>query len=220
MMIKKVVLTGSNDGLGAAFGRLCVENGISVVAISRKKPDYAANFFITDLSQEIDIKNAADHIAKEHADFDTLINCAGVYSEESLEQLTYDEIERVMKVNVIAPAFLTGCLMPVIKQNGADIMTVGSTVGTKAYKDQMAYGMSKWATRGLSANLQMELKDTPSRVIQFNPGGFRSSFVQKFTKKDTDLSKYMRAEDVAGFMLQILQLPKSLEVSEVVLNRK
>ena len=125
-----------------------------------------------------------------------------------------------MKVNLIAPLLLTGQLFDLIKENGADILNVGSTVGTKAYEDQCAYGASKWALRGVSQNWQLELKKTKCRVIQFNPGGFKSDLVKKYDSQNVDLSAYMDPQDLARFMLHILQLPKSMEISEVLINRK
>lgn len=108
-----------------------------------------------------------------------------------------------------------------IKKNGADVVNVGSTVGTKAYPDQAAYSASKWGIRGLTQNLVLELKGTKSRVIQFNPGGFKSSFVQKFTKEENvDFSGYMEPIHLAKTMYFILDLPKSVEVSEILINRK
>jgi NADP-dependent 3-hydroxy acid dehydrogenase YdfG len=74
-----------------------------------------------------------------------------------------------MKVNTLAPIFLTSQLFDLIKENEADIMNVGSTVGRKAYANQCAYATSKWALRGTSLNLQLELMKTKCRVIQFNP---------------------------------------------------
>jgi|SRR5215217_3788207 len=66
-----------------------------------------------------------------------------------------------------------------IKKDGADIVNVASTVGLKGYVDEAMYGASKWAMRGFSVNLQIELKDTPSRVISFCTGGFKSGIFQK-----------------------------------------
>jgi NADP-dependent 3-hydroxy acid dehydrogenase YdfG len=78
-------------------------------------------------------------------------------------------MENLMKVNTFAPLFLTSQLFDLIKENEADILNVGSTVGTKAYENQASYGASKWALRGISLNLQTELAKTKCRVIQFNP---------------------------------------------------
>ncbi|MDP9196460.1 MAG: hypothetical protein M3O22_06835 [Pseudomonadota bacterium] len=57
-------------------------------------------------------------------------------------------------------------------------------------------------------------------MIQFNPGGFRSRLVQKFTGTDAGLNGYMDPADLARIMLFMLELPKSVEVSEILVNRK
>ncbi len=99
-------------------------------------------------------------------------------------------------------------------------MNVGSTVGTKGYVDQSAYGTSKWAIRGTSKNLQIELKDTKCRVIQFNPGGMNTKFFEKYNGEKLDLKAYMNPKDIAEVMFYILNLPKQLEISEILINRK
>ncbi len=127
-----------------------------------------------------------------------------------------------MKINSIAPMFLTAQLIDLIKENEADIINVGSTVGTKqGYPDQLAYTTSKWAMRGSSYNLQVELKDTKCRVIQFNVGGMNTRMHEKYNgSKIENPNEWMQPSDIARFMLQILELPKNIEVSEISINRK
>ena len=50
--MKNVILTGSSDGLGREFGKLCVEDGSNVIALCRTEPDYKCDFIKTDLSDE------------------------------------------------------------------------------------------------------------------------------------------------------------------------
>lgn len=101
------------------------------------------------------------------------------------------------------------------------MLNVGSTVGLKAYVDQCAYGTSKWAVRGTSANLAVELAKTRCRVIQFNPGGMVTDFFKKYNGEYvTDPENWMKPEDVAAVMLYTLKLSKQLEVSEITVNRK
>lgn len=219
-MTKTFILTGGSDGLGAAFGQLAIEAGHDLVCLSRSKPAYACAHIPTDLTDFKSIAEAALAVQKGHGSFDALINCAGVMALEPAAGITPENLAHVMQVNVMAPAYLISQLFDTIKANGADVLNVGSTVGTKAYVDQCAYGTSKWAMRGISENLRVELRGTKSRVIQFNPGGFKSRILQKFTKKAVDLSSYMEATDLAGLMLTILTLPKSVEVSEILVNRK
>lgn len=219
--MKKIIVTGGSDGLGAEFGKLCLSKGIEVVCLSRNAPDYKAIHIKTDLSDEKSIAQAASAIEKKHRSFDALVNCAGVFSSEKSSAISYSELERVFKVNVLAPVFLTSKLFNLIKTNGADILNVGSSISFKAYEELGVYGASKWALRGFSQNLLLELKGTPCRVLQFNPGGFKSSFYQRFTKKEADLNRYKNApEHLATIMFFMLELPKSVEVSEILVNRK
>jgi NADP-dependent 3-hydroxy acid dehydrogenase YdfG len=218
--MKRYIITGGSDGLGAEFGKICIKNEIEVVCLSRNAPDYPAKHIKADLLDQSSIDAAIETIKADFPKFDALVNCAGMITLESPDAITFDNLSDTMTVNLIAPAYLTSGLFKLIKENDADVVNVGSTVGTKAYPDQAAYGASKWGIRGLTQNLALELKGTKSRVIQFSPGGFKSGFVQKFTKQDADLSAYMEPAHLAKTMHFILDLPKSVEVSEILINRK
>lgn len=143
-------------------------------------------------------------------------------SVEEVEKLSTKEVDKVLDTNIRAPLLLTSKLMNKIKKDGADIVNVASSVGLKAYQHQAAYGASKWAMRGFSANLQLELKNFPSRVISFCPGGFKSKLFQKATGVDntTKAGEWMNAKDMASLLKQILELPKNMEVNEIQINRK
>jgi NADP-dependent 3-hydroxy acid dehydrogenase YdfG len=107
-----------------------------------------------------------------------------------------------------------------LRDNHTDIINVASTVGLKAYPDQAAYGSSKWAMRGFSQNLQVELGRT-NRVVSFCVGGFKSDIFKKVSGQDLpDPENWMDPSDIAKFMKQILDLPKIMEVTEIVINRK
>lgn len=219
--MKRIIMTGGSDGLGKEFAKLCIADNIEVVLLSRQKPDYPCIHIKTDLTNDAEMVAAINIIKEKYAEFDALVNCAGLISKQKPNAITYDELERTMKVNSLAPIFLTSQLFDLIKKNEADILNVGSTVGLKAYVDQCAYGTSKWAIRGTSANLTLELAKTRCRVIQFNPGGMVTNFFKKYNGEYvTDPENWMKPEDVAEVMLYTLKLPKQLEVSEITINRK
>jgi len=151
---------------------------------------------------------------------EAVVNCAGVMSLESLNNISASEIDRTFGVNVRAAMLLVSGLAEQLKQDHADIVNVASTVGLKAYPDQAAYGASKWAMRGFSQNLQVELKDT-NRVISLCVGGFNSDIAKKVTGKEIpDPENWMKPSDIATFIKQILDLPKNMEVTEIIINRK
>lgn len=216
-----IIITGASDGLGKELARLYADAHIKVISLSRTVSSTATLTIETDLTQPGSIQQAADKVLAINEPIDALINCAGVMSVQEIEHITEDELAKVFDVNVKAPILLTSKLINRIRQDGSDIVNVASTVGTKAYKDQAAYGASKWALRGFSTNLQLELKDSGCRVISFCTGGFDSKIFEKATGvKNKDFLFSMRPEDVASFIKQILELPKNMEVSEVLLNRK
>jgi len=87
-----------------------------------------------------------------------------------------------MRINTLAPMFLSSQLFDLIVRNEADILNVGSTIGLKqGHPDQLAYTTSKRALRGTSANLQLEFAKNKSRVIQFNIGGMNTNMHEKYT---------------------------------------
>lgn len=216
-----IIITGASEGLGKELASLFLAEGKRVICLSRHQPDSKVEFIQTDLLDESSIQAAAQKINNDSDKLEALINCAGVYSEQELDKLSAAEIKRVFQTNVQAPMLLTSLLMARIKKDGADIVNVSSTVGTKAYESQAVYGASKWAMRGFSANLQVELKGAPCRVISFCPGGFKSKLFEKATGIDnTGEGNWMSAKTVAQCLKQLLELPKDMEVSEILINRK
>lgn len=219
--MKRVILTGASDGLGKEFGKKCVENNVEIIAICRTKPDYDCIHIKTDLRNENEIIKASNQIKEKYSNFDALINCAAVVSKQKIDSITYEELDDLIKINTLAPIFLTSQLIELIKKFESDILNVGSTVGTKAYLDQCAYGASKWALRGTSLNFQLELAKTRCRVIQFNPGGMNTKMFEKYNgDKIEDSYDWMDPKDIADVMFYILSLPKNVEVSEITINRK
>lgn len=217
-----IVITGASDGLGLQLAKLYKEAGKTVVNISRRECEFADHNILLSLREGEEIEKAAQSVLAIDEPLEALVNCAGVLSVQPLGEITEDEIKRVMSTNVKSAILLVSNMTDRIKQDGTDIVNVASTVGLKGYADQAVYGASKWAMRGFSANLQVELKDTNCRVVSFCPGGFKSKLFEKATGDDNTTSEgeWMRPEDVALFMKQILDLPKNMEVSEVIVNRK
>lgn len=215
-----IVITGASDGLGLQIAKIYKEAGKRVVNVSRRDSQYADDNIRTDITDEASVRAAAGQIKQMDEPLEALVNCAGVLSLEPLNNISADELDRVFGVNIKGAILLVSALTDRMKQDGIDIVNVASTVGLKAYPDQAVYGASKWAMRGFSQNLQVELKAT-NRVISFCVGGFKSAIAKKVHGQDLpDPENWMNPEDIAVFMKQILDLPKNMEVSEIVINRR
>lgn len=218
--MQRVLLTGWSEWLGYAMWELLIEKWVEVVCLSRRKPNLKVIHLPTDLRDAWSIELAINKIKWQYMFFDALINCAWVLEVQWLWSIEYKKTADLFAVNVIAPLMLCSWLIDVIKSNEADIVNVGSTVWFKAYIHQAAYGASKRALRWLNENLQLELKNTKSRVIWFNPWWFKSKIFEKATGVVSDLWWYMEPRELAQIIYYSLSLPKNMEISEIIISRK
>lgn len=219
--MKSIIITGASEGLGASLTRLFASNNWNVIGIARhKSTELPCTWIEGDLTTEAGLSLISQTIISQYPVFDCLVNCAGKLSIKKLSEVPLKETEELFRLNMLAPLMLVSALKERILQNNADIVNVGSTIGYKAYEDQAAYGTSKWGLRGLSENLRLEFKGTSTRVIHFSPGGFKSKIFEKATGVAPDLSPFMNPDTLAEIVYLAVSLPKSVEISEMIVNRK
>src|SRR5205807_8026152 len=102
---------------------------------------------------------------------DVLVNNAGIPKRRHVTELTYDEVEEVMRVNFLSPARMTLALLPHMLERGAgSIVNVSSVAGRLGNPRESAYSASKFALCGWSEALNVDLWDTPIEVRLVNPG--------------------------------------------------
>lgn len=214
-----IVITGASDGVGLQLAKLFNASGKRVVNVSRRPCKYADENILLSLREEPEIKKAASKVSAMADKLEAVVNCVGVYNEQLFGEITEEEVKRLMSTNVKAPLLFLSMLIDRIKKDESDILNVISTAGIKGQKENPLYVTSKWAERGFTLSLQDALRDTKCRVISFCPGGINTKLFEKTVGNDNRSDNWMPPEDVAQFMKQILELPKTMEVSEVIINR-
>lgn len=218
--MERVLITWVSEWLWYEVAKIFIEKGVEIIWLSRTKPDINIKHISVDFIDEESLKQSINKIKEEYIKIDAIINCAWVLNIEKLDKIKYENMENLFKINVFAPVMLVSWLADIIKENWTDIVNVSSTVWLKAYKDQCNYWASKWGIRWVTENFQIEFKWTKTRVIWFHPWGFKSKIFQKATGTQPSLDWFMEPSDIAKFMVSILELPKNMEVSHVVINRK
>jgi len=224
--MKRIILTGASSGLGASLAEVFHDAWYEVIWLCRSKPADFVNWIETDLTSESSLEVAASKIKSDFSKFELMIQCAWDGHGESINTLDWQKTEHTFRLNVIAPIVLTSNLLSDIKDNQADIINIGATIGFKPYNYFSVYGSSKWAMRWWTENLQLELKWTPCRVIWVHPGGIDTAWNDRRRWEITEITwkgigwGFMSPDEIAKFILQIYNLPKNMEVSEVIINRK
>lgn len=205
------LITGASGRLGSELAKLLIKKGKRVVSLSRSAPDIKGVAHIAcDLTNEGSINRAAAEVLAMKDSITALINCAGVYGSQPLAELTGQAIAGTYTTNAIGPILLAARLFERLKNDGADIMNIDSSSVQKPRANEIAYATSKWAMHGFGQNLRHELKATPSRVINVSPDSFGNKSAERV----------MGTGHLAAFLVQILELPKNIEVGEVTVNAR
>lgn len=216
------IITGASDGLGKQLALSLIKDGKSVVCLSRSKPDYAGVEWIqTDLTDQKSLDEASAKLNSDKRRIAALINNAGIIRLEDFSELSKQKLEQILKLNVQAPIELVSNLLKKLSLDGSDVINIDSTAGYKGSDNSVSYTASKWAVRGFSESLRSLFSNKPNRIINFSPGGMNTNLFNKDSDKNPEgIEGWMSPKDVAEFLKAILYLPKSMEVSEVVINRK
>ena len=217
--MKKAIITGASSGLGHEIALKLIEKGIKVVNLSRTDSKLDVINIKIDLLRHEDVVNAINKIKEEHKDVDLLILNSGLAHWNCVGEVPINEIDNDFAVNVTGAIKLTNGLISLIKENTGDFVFVGSTSSFVSYGEDSIYVSTKYAIRGYIKSLQKELKNENVRVVGFYPGGFRSQFHIK-ASSDLKQDDLMDPKDLAQLLMSILELPRSVQVSEIIVDRK
>ena len=113
---KTIVVTGGGQGIGQGITGAMLDAGAAVIVVQRSPlPQELAGhaqvqWIESDLSRADSFDNIAGIIGKTHGSIDALVNNAGVMFEQSLQQMQLDDWNKMLAVNLTAPAFLSRAL--------------------------------------------------------------------------------------------------------------
>jgi short-subunit dehydrogenase len=183
------LVTGASGGIGAAIAREIAAGGGRVLITGREARA------LQRLAQSLDphgdrvTVHVADIVRAQERDalvaaasawcggVNTLVNNAGIASFGAFAQLSKEELEQVLAVNVLAPLHLCRALLPHLQRKAAShIVNIGSVFGSIGYPGQAVYSASKFALRGFSESLRRELGDSTVRVHYLAPRATRTGF--------------------------------------------
>ncbi len=167
---KLVVVTGAARGQGAAEALALAAEGAHVVATDLEAPQLGQGVTARalDVTSEQDWRELADWLRAEHGRVDGLVNNAGIAMRARLMEITLEELQQVLAVNVAGALLGIQALAPLM-MGGGSIVNVSSIAGVMGYHG-VGYAVSKWGLRGLSRSASMTLGPQGIRVNTILPG--------------------------------------------------
>ncbi len=211
---KIVVVTGSGRGIGEAAARLFAERGAQVVVCARSQKEIEAvaksiqkkggkaTAIVCDVSNEKQVGAMFAQIKKELGSVDILVNNAATFFVKTLEQLTVEEWDRMMGVNVRSLYLCSkeGARQMKPKKRGAivNISSVAGVPGAQKFPGSSCYCASKGAVNLFTEALAAELKPFGIKVNSLSPGGVDTKM---FREGLPQLQPDMQPEEVAQAIL-------------------
>jgi NAD(P)-dependent dehydrogenase (short-subunit alcohol dehydrogenase family) len=193
---KTALVTGASSGIGHAIGRRLGNEGAHVGLVANSQLEKAeeladkivadgGNAFAvkTNLTDVGGIESLVDVALDKLGHIDILVNCAGVFYIRLLGELTEEEWDTTLDVNVKGPFFLTQKVVAhMVERGSGNVIFVGSIFGPRGVPGAASYGASKAALHGLTECLAIELAPT-IRVNAVAPGNIDTPMNQELYDK-------------------------------------
>ena len=178
---KIAFVTGAGSGIGRQTARDLAEAGAMVFAVDRASsgcletcaeiPD-RMSCLPCDVTKLSSVRAALDAVWQEHGAFDILVNCAGVYSMQRMMDVTEEEYDRVLSINLKGLFFvsqITARYMVKAGRGGA-IVNIASAAARKPSIGSIVYAVSKAGVISLTQGMAQELATHEIRVNAIAPG--------------------------------------------------
>lgn len=186
--MKTILVTGGVRGIGREIALAFVKKGYRVCAVYSKDEQSAREIeklgvetYHTDVSKETEVQALFDTIGK----VDVLVNNAGIALVKQIQDVTYEEYERLMSVNV-GGAFLCAreAAKGMITRQSGLIVNISSVWGEVGGSCESVYSASKAALIGFTKALAKELGWSGIRVNSVSPGVIDTPMNARFSAEE------------------------------------
>lgn len=216
---KNAIVTGGGRGLGKTVALALANEGVNVAITGRneenlkitvdeiKKTGVNSFYAVFSVDNEIHVKAGIESLVQQMGGVDILINNAGIGDFGSIENMSSETWEQVIKTNLFGVYYAAKAVYPFMKENGiGDIVNVASTAGLKGGPNMSAYAASKAAVISLSQSMMAEWRKENIRVITLTPSTIASDMSIQGGLTDGNPDKVLQPEDFAEWVRDILKM--------------
>lgn len=193
-------ITGAGSGIGQSLALQLARRGC-ILALSDRNPEGLANtrqkveelggscsVYELDVADRDAVGDWARTVVEIHGGVHLLFNNAGVTLIDSVDNMAYEDFEWLMNINFWGVVHGCKAFLPYLKQQDeAHIVNISSLFGLISSPLQSAYSSAKFAVRGFSESLKMELASTGVGVSCVHPGGIKTGIAQGARFRSTEL---------------------------------
>ena len=187
---KVALITGGTSGLGKMMALALAKAGAFVwIASSRDNADETlkelkdqgteGRFIQLDVTSSEALENVVSLIHQESNRIDILVNAAGINLRTSAEDLTLDEWQKTIDINLTAPFHLSQLVADSMRENNwGRIINIASLQSLRAFDNSIPYGASKGGIMQLTRALAQAYSKDGVLVNAIAPGFFRTNLTE------------------------------------------
>jgi short-subunit dehydrogenase len=226
-----IIITGASGGIGSAIACSLAEQGATVClcgryrqkleAVAERMPKERARCYVADLSDKQELKMLGAEISEDNPRIDVLIHCAAIIAMGTVASALPEDFERQFKVNVLAPFQLTQLLLTQLIQAKGQILFINSSAALGGRPNVSQYAATKHALKALADSLRGECNALGVRVSSLFLGDTATPMqanIRKQQGRSYDPEHLIQPQDVAAMTLAVLGLPRTSEVTDVMIR--
>ena len=231
MKNRTVVITGAGGGIGRAIAEKLAQCGVKIVLLGghniarleeteKTVEKYTSCLVLPgDLTSPEFLDESIKKTVEVYGGIDILINNAGVAQSTPFEDISLEEYDKIMAVNVRVPFMLMQKCLPYLKKSSyAAIVNIASIVSHAGYPLQSIYSASKHALLGLTKSVAAEYYQQGIRVHAIAPGGVYTDMV-KVSRPDLKPDGMIMPEDIAEIVYFMLANRTNAVIDEILVHR-
>ena len=188
---KVALVTGGRSGIGQAIARRLREEGARVFTAQRGE-DREFDGIPADFSDPASAARAVETVAERAGRLDVLVNNAGVMQEALAEEMTLEDWERTLTVNLTTPFMLIKAALPHLRAVGGSIVNIGSIEGLGSNPRHAAYCASKAGLHGLTRAIAVDHGAEGVRCNAVAPGWIDTDLNNGFIESMPDPAGFRR----------------------------
>ena len=227
LQYKTALITGAGKGIGRAVALALASEGVHIGLVARTEKDLQAvaaevtalgvkaAMAVADVSDINSVNAAVAKIRQELGAIDILINNAGTAAFGKFLELTPEQWENQVKVNLFGVYYVTRAVLPeMIERQTGDIINISSTAGLKGAPVTSAYSASKFGLMGLTDSLMQEVRKHNIRVTALTPSTVVTDLAKNANLLNNNEDRVMHPEDFAELIVAHLKLNRRVFVKD------
>lgn len=224
---KRALVTGGSKGIGLAVAKAFAENGANVVICARDKTGLEKSLEVlgktakgkvagqvADVSKSRDVNLLFEQVDKELGGLDILVNNAGIGIFRAAAELSVEEWDRVIGINLSGAFYCTReALSRFEEARGGRIINISSLAGKNPFAGGSAYNASKFGLNALSEATMLDHRHDDVAVTYIMPGSVATHFSGEAGQRGSEWK--IAPEDIAEIVLDVIRLPKRTLISRI-----